>query len=586
MLFSSQLSASLLAAVFVLGIGTTWSAGVVDAEHHRVCDVPLYCPGHFLDVVQSAHLEKDSKYFVDQPTSKPLAQVLSAFNALPKNPTKEQVKAFVDANFLPPGTEIAPANLVDYKENPSFLAEIKDENLRRFAHAVHKKWKNLGRVFHKDAICSDCVSSALPARHPFVVPGGRFREFYYWDSYFTIEGLLISGLNQTVKGMIENAMDYVNEYGFVPNGARIYFLNRSQPPFLTQMVRLYVDATNDTAFLREALPVLKKEHDFWMHNRTVTVSAPGKPQARLAVYSVTNYEPRPESWREDKEMAQKLPESRRRQYFANMASGAESGWDYSSRWLADGKTLPTINTNQIVPVELNSLLYMNEQTIAEFGERTGCKRTKARYEAAAKTRLEAIENYLWSEKDAQWYDFNLTSQQQNAHFYPSNIVPLWANAIDRQKFTKEDAARLVANIKPSVDLPGGAPTSLVKSGEQWDFPNAWPPLEHFVVYGLNKTGVPEGSALAASIAQRWISSNYCGWLVTGGDGKNVKNNGTLFEKYDATHLGIPGLGGEYEVQEGFGWTNGVVLSFLSRFGDRLEAPKDCPPMPASLRLPA
>jgi alpha,alpha-trehalase len=336
--------------------------------------------------------------------------------------------------------------------------------------------------------------------------------------------------------------------------------------------------------LQEALPVLKKEHAFWMHNRTVTVSAPGKPQARLAVYSVTNYEPRPESWREDKEMAEKLPESRRRQYFANMASGAESGWDYSTRWFADGKSLSTINTNQIVPVELNSLLYMNEKTIAEFGERTGCKRTKSRYEAAAQSRLEAIQNYLWSEKDAQWYDFNLTSQQQNAHFNPSNIVPLWANAIDRQKFTKEEATRLVANVKPAVDLPGGAPTSLVNSGEQWDFPNAWSPLEHFVVYGLNKSGVAEGSALAVSIAQRWISSNYCGWLMTGGDGKNNKNNGILFEKYDATHLGIPGLGGEYEVQEGFGWTNGVVLSFLSHFGDRLEAPKDCLPMPISIHL--
>jgi alpha,alpha-trehalase len=164
------------------------------------------------------------QYFVDQPTSKPLAQVLSAFKALPENPTKEQVKAFVDANFLPPGTEIAPTNLTDYQENPGFLAKIKDENLRHFAHAVHKKWKKLGRVFRKDVICSGCVSSALQARHPFVVPGGRFREFYYWDSYFTMEGLLISGLHQTVKGMIENTMVYVNEYGFVPNGARKYLL--------------------------------------------------------------------------------------------------------------------------------------------------------------------------------------------------------------------------------------------------------------------------------------------------------------------------------------------------------------------------
>jgi alpha,alpha-trehalase len=121
---------------------------------------------------------------------------------------------------MPAGWDIGPAHLVDYEDSPDFLAYIQDPELRRFAHDVHRKWPKLGRTIRSDRLCDGCVSSALTARHPFVVPGGRFREFYYLDTYFTIEGLLISGMTQTAKGMIENMLDMVDLYGFVPNGAR------------------------------------------------------------------------------------------------------------------------------------------------------------------------------------------------------------------------------------------------------------------------------------------------------------------------------------------------------------------------------
>ncbi|RKP09962.1 glycoside hydrolase [Thamnocephalis sphaerospora] len=560
-------------------------AVAVTAQHHNGCDVPLYCPGPLLDVIQSAKLHNDSKYFVDQPTSKPLNQVLAAFAQLPGQPTRDQVAKFVGDNFLPAGAEIGPAVLSDFRTEAPFLSKIRDPELRRFSQDVHSKWLSLGREYKPDVLCAGCASSVLPTKKPFVVPGGRFREFYYWDSYFTMEGLLISGMTETVKGMIENILDIVDEYGFMPNGARIYYLNRSQPPLLTQMVRLYVEATNDDVFLARALPTLEKEHAFWMKNRTVTVSAPGKPRARLAVYAVNNDQPRPESWREDKHTAANMADAQRKRFYAEMAAGAESGWDYSSRWFTQETALDSIATSQVVPVDLNSILYANERAIAHFSKRLGRNHVCTKYAVAADARRDAIHQYLWSEKDSQWYDFNLTSRQQNERFYASTVVPLWSHALDRRLFNSQTAARFVAAVRPALDMPGGAPTSLIKSGQQWDFPNAWPPLEHFVVYGLLNAKTPEARDLAKQLAQRWINSNYCGWLATGGNGKQPgRTGGLMFEKYDASRLGIPGDGGEYEVQEGFGWSNGVLLSFLTRLGTDLTAPKDCPPLPANFHF--
>ncbi|XP_048965867.1 trehalase-like isoform X1 [Canis lupus baileyi] len=118
--------------------------------------------------------------------------------------------------------------------------------------------------------------SLIYAAHPFIVPGGRFTEFYYWDSYWVMEGLLLSEMPGTVKGMLQNFLELVRIYGHVPNGARVYYLQRSQPPLLTLMMDRYVSHTNDTAFLRDSIGTLALELDFWTQNRIVSVSSGGK----------------------------------------------------------------------------------------------------------------------------------------------------------------------------------------------------------------------------------------------------------------------------------------------------------------------
>ena len=79
-------------------------------------------------------------------------------------------------------------------------------------------------------------------------------------------------------------------YGFVPNGGRIYYTSRSQPPLLTQMVDLYYTFTSNLTFVETILPALSREYDFWMTNRSLNLSL-----GIVNHYSSPTNTPRPES---------------------------------------------------------------------------------------------------------------------------------------------------------------------------------------------------------------------------------------------------------------------------------------------------
>ena len=79
-------------------------------------------------------------------------------------------------------------------------------------------------------------------------------------------------MTTTVRGIVENFLLMVSTYGLVPNGGRIYYTKRSQPPFLTMMMKEYVDKTADIQFLRTHLSTLEKELHFFEEKRTVTVT--------------------------------------------------------------------------------------------------------------------------------------------------------------------------------------------------------------------------------------------------------------------------------------------------------------------------
>ena len=183
---------------------------------------------------------------------------------------------------------------------------------------------------------------------------GRFREFFYWDTYWIVRALLHYDMTTTVKGIVENFLLMVSTYGLVPNGGRIYYTKRSQPPFLTLMMKEYVDKTDDVKFVRMHVATLEKEMEFWETKRSVNVTLnDGKERHTMFVFGTGGTGPRPESYREDVESASQFKtEKEKENFYFHMKAGAESGWDYSTRWMINDQVyselLYSVNISNII----------------------------------------------------------------------------------------------------------------------------------------------------------------------------------------------------------------------------------------------
>ncbi|XP_022782263.1 trehalase-like [Stylophora pistillata] len=526
------------------------------------CNSEIFCRGDLLHTVQMARIFNDSKTFVDMRLRRDKADVLQAFKALGPsgNISKEQVIRFVNDNFHPIGHDLQAWTPLDWQENPAFIDCIKDKNLKTFASKLNELWKKLGRKISEDARTNPTRSSLILVTNPFVVPGGRFREYYYWDSYWVVNGLLVCGMKDTVKGMIDNFIQLVNTYGFVPNGGRIYYTNRSQPPFLIPTVGLYLNKTGDVDYVKSILNALEKEYIFWRRHRTVEVEV-SSGKYNLSIYAANMDTPRPESYYEDFHTAQEVPEDARSTLFQDIASAAESGWDFSTRWFnhTDRKrgSLRSTQTRQIIPTDLNSILFACENLLEKFFRMTGNTAKADEYKIFSEVRAAAIEAVLWDEKGL-WLDYDRQLKKRRGDFYASSVVPLWAGVLRGNVARETMVLRTLKRLKV-LDYPGGLPTSLLSSGQQWDFPNAWPPLQHMLITGLAESRGEGMKEEALNFAQKWITANYKAWRATG----------HMFEKFNVSVQGTPGGGGEYDIQVGFGWTNGVILDLLQRYPDKL-----------------
>ncbi|KAI7856664.1 Six-hairpin glycosidase-like protein [Circinella umbellata] len=569
------------------------------AAYPKRCDSPIYCESSLLKTIQLASLYPDSKTFVDKPTSKPVDEVLVAFEALGDKPSNDAIKNFVNENFLEEGVELKPVSYSISDDIP-LLKKIEDPQYRGWATQVNQYWVNLTFEFDTSFLCEGCATSTLPVKRPFVVPGGRFREFYYWDSYFVVRGLLLSELYDVAKDMILNFLDYVEEYGFIPNGARIYYLNRSQPPFLIEMVKAYYEATGDEDFIQKALPTLDKEYEFWMKNKSVEIDG-----HVLNHYNVINDSPRPESYREDYETAMLAnftsPEKQIPALYADLSTGAESGFDFSSRWTKVKMNDPndplqilrSLNTRSIIPIDLNSLLWGMEFNLAEWHRQCkGGKERKAKYyKRQAAKRLEAIHDVFWDEEAVSFFDYNVTSQALDKVFTPASLYPFWLGAVPNTiKHNTKILSRVFDKTQHYLEeYPGILTTSEFNTTLQWDLPNGWPPLQYIAMKAMlnvnswikhDKDQKNEFGGLAYTLAQRFVASAFCSWYKTGGSVPgllkqldNQTDTGHMFEKFNVADIGDAGGGGEYTVQAGFGWTNGISLWVFDTFSG-LIAP-DC-----------
>ena len=485
--------------------------------------------GSLFTRVQMEAIFPDGMTFVDAvPKAAPLVILQRYRKEDPR--TRAALRRFVQRNFtLPPPdrTHVPPA--------PTLRAHIA------------LLWPLLTRA----ATVPPPFSSLLYVPKPYVIPGGRFQEFYYWDSYFTMLGLIPDGRMAGARDMVEDFSYLIRTYGHIPNGNRTYYLSRSQPPVYYLMVAL-LDAHDPARAWADHLPELKREYAYWMqgaaglhpgHARRNVVAMPDG--VVLNRYWSSADTPRDESYRDDVLTARASGRPPARVY-RDLRAAAESGWDFSSRWLGDGHHLTTIRTTAIVPVDLNSLLYGLEEAIAHgcaARRESACAR---RFLARARRRKRAIDRYLWDRRLHYFSDYDWRTGKRTGELTAATLYPLFVGLADDRQ------ANAVAGVTRARLLKrGGLVTTTIVTGQQWDAPNGWAPLQWIAIRGLRRYG---HDRLAYGIACRWIATVR----------RVYDNTGKLVEKYNVEQE-LPGGGGEYPLQDGFGWTNGVTEALLTLY---------------------
>lgn len=480
--------------------------------------------------VQDAQIYEDGMTFVDMvPKARAKALVKKYLEA--RHAPDFNLGQFVDEHF----EELANANNSDYTPSPDTSTREHIRNL----------WPVLVRRNRKDR------GSLIALPYKYIVPGGRFQCQFYWDSYFIMLGLAADSEWKMIEGMVRNYSYMQRKFGIIPTANRNYYLSRSQPPFFALMVKLLARHQGRTRVYAEFLPAMLSEHRFWMKGRRqVNEHIDHLAMARVVQmpngsvlnrYFDNKTTPRPESRREDVETAGLSRSHNKDKIFLDLRAGAESGWDFSSRWFGDPDEIQSIHTTDIVPVDLNCLLYILESTIAEAYQLLRQPLLARRYRKAAELRAETIVRYCWSSESNFFEDYDFRKGHTTSQLTLAGVFPLFAKIA-----STEQAAQIARRIEQDFLKAGGLMTTLHYNGQQWDAPNGWAPLQWAAIIGLREYGY---HALADEIRDRWLAMN----------DKVFAERRKMVEKYDVVAGGLGG-GGEYPLQDGFGWTNGVYAA--------------------------
>jgi alpha,alpha-trehalase len=491
--------------------------------------------GLLFEQVQLQNILGDGKAFPDCVPKRSLEEI-SADYLNQRSVSDFDLKKFIETNFLLP-----KAYSSGYKSDPNKSPE----------QHIKALWDVLTRKPDEE------TGSLIPLPYPYIVPGGRFREIYYWDSYFTMLGSQVSGRIDLIEHMVNNFSRLIETIGYIPNGNRSYYVGRSQPPFFSLMVKLLNEEKQKTnneeeenSFIKY-LPSLEKEYQFWMkgsdaltESQQVNHRVVQMPDGSiLNRYWDENDSPRPEAYKEDVELSHQSKQ-KPEELFRHLRAAAESGWDFSSRWFKDENSFESIHTTEIIPVDLNCLLYHLEKIMADAYQLSGNRIKASEYLKLASNRKSAIKKYCWNEEQKFFFDYDFVAQKPKEQLTLAATFPLFF------EIASPDQAMAVEKILREKFLKaGGMTTTLEHSGQQWDAPNGWAPLQWIAYKGLLNYGFDD---LANQLKTNWLNVNQ----------KVYSKTGKMTEKYDVWNDNGEASGGEYPNQDGFGWTNGVYLAML------------------------
>lgn len=502
---------------------------LLSCQEHANVKQDFYESQLFKDVQLKA-IFPDSKTFVDCLPKRPLTEIQEIYLSEKSNAGFD-LKSFVAEHFdLPP----TPAS------------GFQSDTSKTIVEHINSLWP----VLTREPDDYNPNSSLIPLPHPYIVPGGRFSEIYYWDSYFTILGLNAAGRTDMIKNMVDNFAFLIDSIGFIPNGNRNYYLSRSQPPYFSLMVRVLESA--DKEVLTKYLPTLLKEYSFWMNGeeRIKNNGDAFEHVVRVSDGTVLNRywdkdpRPRPESYKEDVHL-QKSSGRNAEDLYRNLRAACESGWDFSSRWFVPGKGLESIRTTELLPVDLNCLLYHHETMIARAYRQLGDEENRIKFTNRADSRRRAILTFFWDPEQQYFFDYHFPSQERSKVLTLAGAFPLYFNLVQ-----PEIASALARKLGSDFLMPGGLRTTVNESGEQWDAPNGWAPLQWIAYKGLKNYQI---DGVADEIKHHWLDLNMRVYEATG----------KMVEKYNVHDISLLAGGGEYPLQDGFGWSNGIVLAMMA-----------------------
>ncbi len=399
--------------------------------------------------------------------------------------------------------------------------------LDQVSRYIEECWQLCVRTQPHDA------NTLLGLPYPYTVPciEGDFQELYYWDTFFTTVGLWQSGHTDLVRSNTDNLLYMVDKYGLVPNGNRSFYLNRSQPPFLSTMVRFVFETEGNIEWLKTAYESLKKEYRFWMKRRMTPTGLnrhwqDAKDEDLLGIY-------RGICGRLKIDPAKITDEAARIQQGAHYMAECETGWDFTPRFAR--------RCGDFVPVDLNSNLYVYETNLAYFSQLLANGEEAVWLERAGQ-RKALINKFCWQADERVFKDYDWKNQQAGALISAATLYPLWAGLA-----SPEQAASVVSRL-PVLEREFGLTTC--EPGErsmayQWDYPNGWPPLQYIAIEGLLRYGY---QTEAYRLAHKYVTT-VC---------RCYEATGNLWEKYNVVN-GSTQVLAEYDMPTMLGWTAGVFV---------------------------
>ncbi len=469
---------------------------------------------------------------------------------------RQIAEAAVDPKFPTPEGDRLPV-YISRKERVGAI----EDTLRRLLTAAELAQVEIRQLPPENSPLQQQGLLYLP--HPYVVPGGRFNEMYGWDSYFTQVGLARDGEFELARNMVDNFLYQIEHYGKILNANRSYYLTRSQPPFLTQMILLSYRHSRDIEWLRGTLPAIESYYRYWTTGPHLVA------ETGLSTYHDSGAGPAPEVVASERDESGKTHYDRVREYYRTHKiteydvneyyeekadrltelfykgdrAMRESGFDPSNRF--GPFSVDIINYN---PVCLNSLLYLMEIDTAEILRTLERPREAEAWARRAAKRRAQINRLMWDEKDGLYYDYNFRKKGVRRYPFVTTFYPMWAGIA-----SPDQARRIVENLG-RFERPGGLMTSTTESGSQWDAPFGWAPMQMIAVAGLRRYGYQEA-------ADR-ISVNFLSLVL-----KEFIEHNVIVEKYDVVRRDSElrdGLKFGYSSNEiGFGWTNAAFTELYA-----------------------